>query len=115
MGFTQLALLEQHAAEIEVGELVAAIALRGDRLFEPGYGLGRLAERDHVHTDVVVRVAEIGIHLDRDPALRYGFFDAAKIAQRPAEKRVRFRCWARLDRCAKRFDRALVLAQLCSR
>ena len=63
----QSALIQEHPAQVEVRELVAAVTLGFGRLLEPRDRLLRAAKVDQVITDVVVGIAEVGVQRENDP------------------------------------------------
>jgi hypothetical protein len=96
------------APEVEVRELITAVALGPDRLLEPADRLVGSAKIDQVYADVVVRIAVVGIDRDRLLALLNGFFQTAEVAHRPAEKGVRLGCRVEFDGLFESLDRLFV-------
>ena len=60
----KLALAFIDAPQVEVREAVAFVARRAQGAFKPRDRLVQLALLDQLRADVVVRVAECGVHLD---------------------------------------------------
>src|SRR5438876_566344 len=75
--------------EVHVGELPRLVARGALRLLEPRDRLLELALLHQVATDIVVRVAEVGIDLDRLETLARRLLEAPLEAQGPPEERVR--------------------------
>src|SRR5690349_4922471 len=63
-GLARHRLGEINARQVQVREVSRIVTLRRDRFLEPRDGGVQLARRDQIRSDIVVRVAEIGIEID---------------------------------------------------
>src|SRR5574341_2127708 len=97
------------AREVEVREVPRLVAGRPDRLLEPGDRLAPLPQLDEVRADVVVRVSELRVDLDRLLALLDRLVVAALKAVRPAQVGVRLGGRANPDRLTVVLDRLVEL------
>src|SRR5437867_13290963 len=76
--------------EVHVGELPRLVARGALRLLEPRDRLLELALLHQVATDIVVRVAEVGIDLDLLETLVRRLLEAPLEAQGPPEEHVSY-------------------------
>src|SRR5215471_11643175 len=106
----QATLSHVNSRKIHIGELPRFVPLRALCPLEPGYSLVELALLHHVAPDVVVRVSELGIDVDSLETLRASLVEPALEAISPAEKGVRLRRRAQLDRALVELDRPVELA-----
>src|SRR5712691_824377 len=81
-------LTEVDPPEVHVGELARLVARGALGFLEPRDGLIELVLLHQVAADVVIRVAEVGIDLDRPETLPRGLLAPTLEAQRPPEKCV---------------------------
>src|SRR2546427_3891318 len=93
--------------EVHVGELPRLVARGALRLLEPRDRLLELALLHQVATDIVVRVAEVGIDLDRLETLARRLLEAPLEAQGPPEERVRLCRRVHVDGTLVELDGAL--------
>src|SRR5689334_3505191 len=103
-------LLEIDAAEVHERKLSWLVARRLLGALEPRDRLVELALLHQVHADVVVRVAEVGIHVDRAQALGRGLVEAPLKRVRPSQERVGLGRRTRRDRAPVDLDGALEIA-----
>src|SRR5262249_23173620 len=105
----QLALRPVDAPEVAVWEVPWLVALGGDRALEPRNRVVELALLEEVRADVVVRVAEIRIDLDRLLALGDGVVELVLEAVGPPQEGVRLCRRVARDRLEVALDRGVEL------
>src|SRR5713226_511610 len=103
-------LLEVDAPKVHEGELARLVASSLLGLLQPGDGLVELPLLHQVDSDVVIRIAEVRVDLDRVETLLGRLVEFALEAQGPSEERVRVRRRVHLDRAPVAVDRVIQLA-----
>src|SRR6266567_3524024 len=96
--------------QIQEGELSRFVAFGLLSLFEPCDRLVQLVLLHQVDPDVVVRIAELSIDLDRAEALLGGLGQAALEAHRPPQEGMCFCRRIDLDRLVVELDRSIHLS-----
>src|SRR5437867_705840 len=94
-------------SQIHEGELPRFVAFGLLSLFEPRDGFVELVLLHQVDPDVVVRIAELGIDLDRAKALLCGLRQVALEAHRPPQEGMCLCRRIQLDRLAIELDRSI--------
>src|SRR6266852_6343245 len=82
-------LLEVDAPKVHEGELARLVAPRLLGLLQPGNGLVELPLLHQIDPDVVIRIPEMGVDLDRPEALSRGLRQSALEAQGPPQEGMR--------------------------
>src|SRR2546425_2696276 len=101
---------EVEPPQVHEGELTRFVAFGLVSLFKPRNRLVQLVLLHQVDPDVVVRVAELGIDLDRAEALLGGLRYAALEAHGPPQEGMCLCCRVHLDGMPVELDRAIQLS-----
>src|SRR2546425_5356592 len=101
---------EVEPPQVHEGELTRFVAFGLLSLFKPRNRLVQLVLLHQVDPDVVVRVAELGIDLDRAEALLGGLRYAALEAHGPPQEGMCLCCRVHLDGMPVELDRAIQLS-----
>src|SRR5262245_47407554 len=88
-GGVELTPLRKDPSQVDVRIVARLVPGCRHRALEPAFSLLVTTQPDEIRTDVVVRVAEVGIDLDGALALPDGSCVVAAERQRPPEERVR--------------------------
>src|ERR1700757_1073045 len=87
------------------------VSFRDHGLFEPGYGLAPFLLFDQISPDIVVRIAEIGVHANGLQALLDGAFIVAQKRVGPSAEGIGLGGREQFDGARIEFDGLLVFAR----